>query len=196
MAKGKRQRTNNINCLSFSRFSFGHYIICPFVAYLLPLYCLFFCRFPLFIILFVVLSFSFDHYTVFPFVVYLWPLYCLLICRFPDKRTTNIMAKGIWQKDKQYNGQRKLTNDKQYNGQRKTTKEQTFDHYTVFPFVVYLWPLYCLLICRFPLGIILFVNFSFSFGHYIVCPFVVFLWNDNTTNNIMAKWKTTKGQKI
>ena len=56
------------------------------------------------------------------------------------KRQTenNMMAKGKWQDDKQYNGQRKndkrINNimakgkrqkDKQYNGQGKTTKGQT-----------------------------------------------------------------------
>jgi hypothetical protein len=61
--------------------------------------------------------------------------------------------------------------NKQYNGQRKTTKGQS-----VCPFVVFLWPLYCLSFGGFPLAIILFVLLSFSFGLYIVCPFVVFLW--------------------
>jgi hypothetical protein len=58
-------------------------------------------RFPLAIILFVLLSFSFGHYIVCPFIIFLWPLYCLSFCRFP------------------------LAIDKQYNWQRKTTKEQT-----------------------------------------------------------------------
>jgi hypothetical protein len=52
----------------------------------------------------------------------------------------------------------------------------SFDHYIVCPFVISLCPLYCLSFCHFPLAIILFVLLSFSFGHYIVCPFVVFLW--------------------
>jgi hypothetical protein len=60
----------------------------------------------------------------------------------------------------------------------------TFGHYIVCPFVVFLWPLYCLSFWRYPLAIIL------------------------STNNIMAKGKqqkdkqynsqrkTTKGQTI
>jgi hypothetical protein len=43
--------------LSFCRFSFGHYIVCPFVVFLWPLYCLSFGGFPLTIILFVFFSF-------------------------------------------------------------------------------------------------------------------------------------------
>jgi hypothetical protein len=58
-------------------FSFGHYIVCPFVIFLWPLYCLYFCRFPLAIILF------------FPFVIFLWPK------QYNGQRKTknNIMAK-------------------------------------------------------------------------------------------------------
>jgi hypothetical protein len=82
-------------------FSFGHYIVCPFVALLLPLYCLSFCRFPLAIILFVLWWFSFGHYIVCPFVVFLWQKH--------QQRTNNIKAKGKRKKDKQYNGQRKTT---------------------------------------------------------------------------------------
>jgi hypothetical protein len=37
----------------FLSFSFGHYIVCPLLVSLWPLYCLFFCRFPLAFILFV-----------------------------------------------------------------------------------------------------------------------------------------------
>jgi hypothetical protein len=89
------------------------------------------------------------------------------------------MAKGKPQKDKQY------------NGQRKTTKaiilfvllSFSFGHYIVCPFVVFLWPLYCLSFCL-PKE------------------------NDQRTNNIKAKGKrqkdkqyngqrkTTKGQTI
>jgi hypothetical protein len=46
-----------------------------------------FCRFPLAIILFVLLSFSFDHYIVCLFVVFFLPLYCLSFCRFPLGKT-------------------------------------------------------------------------------------------------------------
>jgi hypothetical protein len=70
MVKGKRQKG----------FPFGNYIVCPFVVFLWPLYCLSFyrfpltiilfvvCHFPLTILLFVLLLFSFDHYIVCPFV--------------------------------------------------------------------------------------------------------------------------------
>jgi predicted membrane protein len=99
-------------------FSFGLYIVCPFVVFLWPLYCLSFGRFPLAIILFVLWSFFFGHYIVCPFVVFLLPLYCFSFCRFPfaifwqkenKQRTNNIMAKGKRQKDKQYKAQRKTT---------------------------------------------------------------------------------------
>jgi hypothetical protein len=88
MAKGKRQKDKQYN--------FGNYIVCPFFAFYWPLYCLSFCRFPLAIILFVLLSFFFGHYTVCP----------------KEKKTDNINAKGKRQKDKQYNGQMKTTKGK------------------------------------------------------------------------------------
>jgi hypothetical protein len=88
------------------------------------------------------------------------------------------MAKGKRQKDKQYNGQRKMTNDKKYNDQRikekrtdnimakgKRQKDKQFNSQR-----------YCLWFCSFPLAIILSVLLSFSFGHYIVCRFFVSLW--------------------
>jgi hypothetical protein len=114
-------------------------------------------RFPLAIILFVLLSFSFGHYIVCPFVVFIWPLYCL-----------------SRQKDKQYNGHRKnekRTNNIMVKGKRQKANECrfplaiilfvllsfSFDHYIFCPFLV------------FPLTIILFVLVSFSFDHYIDC---------------------------
>jgi hypothetical protein len=81
MAKGK--------LLSFF---FGNYIVCPFVVFLWPLYCLSSCRFP------------FGHYSVCPFVVFIWPLYW---AKRKRQRKNNIMAKGKRQKDKQCNDQRK-----------------------------------------------------------------------------------------
>jgi hypothetical protein len=150
------------------------------------LYFLSFSRFPLTIILFVLLSFSFDHYIVCPFVVFLWP-------RQKDKqyngqrkttkRTNNVMAKGKRQKNKQYNGHRR--NEKRTNNIMATGKRPLYYmSFCRFPLIIILfvlfsfllWPLYCLSFCCFPLAIILFVLLSFSFGHYIVCPFVVFLW--------------------
>jgi hypothetical protein len=108
MANRKRQKDKQYKVVLLS-FSFGHLIVCPFVVFLWPLYCLSFGRFLLAIILFVLLSFSFGHYIVCPFVVFLWPLYCLSFCRFPLKKTNKQMNKGKRKKDKQYNGQRKTT---------------------------------------------------------------------------------------
>jgi hypothetical protein len=65
------------------------------------------------------------------------------------------MAKGKRQKDKQYNGQRKMT------------KGLSFYR---FPLTIILF-----VVCHFPLTILLFVLLSFSFDHYIVCPFVISL---------------------
>jgi hypothetical protein len=88
MAKEKEQKPLAFILFVILSFSFVHYIVCPlviflwplyclsFVALLLPLFCLFFCRFPLAIILFVLWWFSFGLYIVCPFVVFLWPLYC------------------------------------------------------------------------------------------------------------------------
>jgi Ca2+/Na+ antiporter len=122
-----------------------------------------FCRFPLAIILFVLLSLSFGHYTVYPFLFsFSHYIFCPYVVfqynghRKNEKRTNNIMIKGKRQKDNEY------------NGKRKTPRVQTI-------FVVFLWPLYCLSFCRFPLAIILSVLLSFSFGDYIFYPFVVFL---------------------
>jgi hypothetical protein len=126
-----------------------------------PLYCLSFRCFPFAIILFFLLSFSFGHYIVCPFFrtkgqTAYWP-------KENDKRTENIMAKGKRKKDKQYNGQMSLS-----------FSRFSFGHYIVCPFVVFIWPLYCLYFSRFPVSIILFVLLSFSFSHYIVCPFFLF----------------------
>jgi hypothetical protein len=103
------------------------------------------------------------------------------------------MDKGKWQKDKQYNGQREMT--KGFGHYIVCPLSFTFYHYIVCRFVIFLWPLYCLSFSR------------FSFGHYIIWPFVAFLLPlycllfcrfplAIRTNNIMVKWKTTKGQKI
>jgi hypothetical protein len=120
MAKGKTTKGQTIK--RPKEFSFGHYIVCPFivffdhyivcpfVVFLWPLYCLSFCRFPLAIIFFVLLSFPFGHYTVCPLVVFVWPLYCLSFCRFSFGH--------YWSKEKR-------EKDKQCNGQRKTPKGQT-----------------------------------------------------------------------
>jgi hypothetical protein len=60
-------------------FSFGHYIVCPLIVFLLPLYCLSFGRFPL----------------------------AIIRQKENNQRTNNIKAKGKPPKDKQYKGQRK-----------------------------------------------------------------------------------------
>jgi hypothetical protein len=100
-------------------------IVCPFVVFYWPLYCLSFCRFPLAFILFVLLSFSFGHYIVCPLVVFLWPLYCLSFCRSPFAIIVFVLLSF------------------------------SFGLYIVCPLVVFLWPLYCLSFGRFPFAIIL-----------------------------------------
>jgi hypothetical protein len=95
------------------------------------------------------------------------------------------MAKGKQQKEKQYNGQRIFP----LAIILFVLFSFSFGHYIVCPFVVFLWPLYCMFFCRFPLDIILFVLLSFSFDHYIVNE------NDKRTNNIMAKGKRQKGKQ-
>jgi hypothetical protein len=89
MAKGKTRKGQTIYIVCPLSFSFGHYFVCPFVIFLGQLYFLSFCRF------------SFDHYIVCPFVIFGQ--------RKKEKTTNSIMAKGKRQKDKQYNGQRKMT---------------------------------------------------------------------------------------
>jgi hypothetical protein len=89
------------------------------------------------------------------------------------------MTKGKQQKDKQYKDQRK-----------NVLLLFSFALYFVCPFVVFLWPLYCLSFCCFPLAIILFVLLLLTFGHYIVCPF-----DDKRTNNIKAKGKLQKDKQ-
>jgi predicted membrane protein len=106
-----------------------------FSFFIWPLYCLSFCRFPLAIILFVLLSFSFGLYTGCPFVVFLLPLYCLSFCRFPLAIILFVLCwfpfghyivcsfvVFLWHK---IMAKGKPKKDKQYNGQRKTTKRQT-----------------------------------------------------------------------
>jgi cellulose synthase/poly-beta-1,6-N-acetylglucosamine synthase-like glycosyltransferase len=127
MAKGRRQKDKQYNGQR-----------------LWPLYCLSFCRFPLAIILFVLLSFSFTiilfvlllssfgPYTVCPFVAFLWPLYCLSFFRFPFAIILFVLCwfsfVGQKKNEKKTNNvmaKGKPPKDKQYNGQRKTTKGQT-----------------------------------------------------------------------
>jgi hypothetical protein len=73
----------SLRCLSFCPFSFGHCVACPSVIFFWPLCYLSFCPFLLVIVL-LVLSFFF-------------------------RRTSNTMAKEKGQKDKQHNGQKKMT---------------------------------------------------------------------------------------
>jgi amino acid permease len=64
------------------------------------------------------LSFSLGHCFACPSVLFFWSLCCLSFCPFllfiqwpkeNDRRTSNTMAKRKGQKDKQHNGQKKMT---------------------------------------------------------------------------------------
>jgi hypothetical protein len=61
---------------------------------------------------------------------------------------------------------RKGQKDKQHNGQKKMTEGQATQ--SACPFVLFFWSLCCLSFCPFLLVIVLLVLLSLSFGHCVV----------------------------
>jgi hypothetical protein len=68
------------------------------------------------------------------------------------------MAKEKEQKDKQHNGQKKLT-------EGQATQPCSCGHCVACPSVIFFWPLCCLSFCQFLLTIVLLVILFRFFGH-------------------------------
>jgi hypothetical protein len=116
MAKGKRQKNRQHN--DQRKKTEGQPTQWP----LWPLCCLFFCLFPLAIVLSVLLFFSFGHCVVCSSVFFLWPLCCLFFCLFPLVIVLSVLlsfsfghcvvcSSVFFQKNRQHNGQRKKTEE-------------------------------------------------------------------------------------
>jgi hypothetical protein len=88
------------------------------------------------------------------------------------------MTKRKGQKDKQHNGQKKMTEGQPTQwpkeNDRRTSNTMAKRKGLLVLLSLFVWPLGCLSFCPFLLAIVLLVLLSFSFDHYVACPSVLF----------------------